>query len=185
MVGRFGDRVYKVLGIEKPEYVNPYVTDAELEALVRVFSGQNTSHADIICRDPQPLDGCLDLTHVVEPGLVRSVPDAVTDAVLATLKSVTADVDAELEPIKERRCETMREIVLRLVVRRAYVKASGVGVEKYMNAVRDAGLDDYLSVVKAALSVLDQLENLVGASDPTLRITLRKLQIRKEKEDRK
>lgn len=205
LVGMFGDRVYKLLGIAKPT-PKLYIPADEQARLDRVFGSNGVPEivnapdhvapakrgpepvpvpaGYVVAREPQPLDGCLDLTTVVDPGVTKAVPGHVTDAVLATLKSVTADVDAELEPIKERRCETMREIVLRLVVRRAYVKASGVGVEKYVNAVRDAGLDDYLSVVKAALSVLDQLENLVGASDPTLRITLRKLQIRKEKEDR-
>lgn len=182
LVGRFGDRVYKVLGIQKPAYVNPYLTDAELESMVRVFSAQNMSPAALFCRDPQPLDGCFDLTHVVEPGLVRAVPDDVTDAVLATLKSVTADVDVELESIQERRGETMREIVLRIVVRRAYAKAKGAGAEKFVAAVRDSKLDSYIDVVKAAIDVLDKIEDLLGASDPTLRVTLRKLQIRKEKE---
>lgn len=204
LVGMFGDRVYELLGIAKPT-PKLYIPADEQAKLDRVFGSNGVPEivnapdhvapakrgpepvpaGYVVAREPQPLDGCLDLTTVVDPGVTKAVPGHVTDAVLATLKSVTADVDAELEPIKERRCETMREIVLRLVVRRAYAKASGVGVDKYLNAVRDAGLDDYLSVVKAALSVLDQLENLVGASDPTLRITLRKLQIRKEKEDRK
>lgn len=204
IVGRFGDRAYKVLGIAKPT-PKPHIPADEQAKLDRLFGSNGVPEivnapdhvapakrgpepvpaGYVVAREPQPLDGCLDLTHVVEPGVIKSVPADVTGSVREALDSVTADVDAELEPIKERRCETMREIVLRLVVRRAYAKASGVGVEKYMNAVRDAGLDDYLSVVKAALSVLDQLENLVGASDPTLRITLRKLQIRKEKEDRK
>lgn len=198
LVGMFGDRVYKLLGIAKPT-PKLYIPADEQARLDRVFGSNGVPEivnapdhvapakrgpepvpaGYVVAREPQPLDGCLDLTTVVDPGVTKAVPGHVTDAVLATLKSVTADVDAELEPIKERRCETMREIVLRLVVRRAYVKASGVGVEKYLNAVRDAGLDDYLSVVKAAMSVLDQIENLVGASDPTLRITLRKLQIRK------
>ena len=205
LVGRFGDYVYRLLGIPKPTPM-PHIPEAERESMDRVFGRHavltlstvpddpvivtpkqpvQVPPGQVSLRSPQPLDGCLDLTHAVDPGIVRSVPDDVTDAVLAALKSVTADVDAELEPIQERRRETMREIVLRIVVRRAYTKAKGVGADKYVNAVRDGKLDSYVDVVKAAIDVLDMLEDLLGASDPTLRVTLRKLQIRKEKGDRR
>lgn len=203
LVGRFGEYVYRLLGIQKPTPM-PHIPEAERNIMDRVF-GKHTvpgmvpddpvvvkpkqpeqvPPGQVSLRAPQPLDGCLDLTHAVDPGIVRSVPGDVTDAVLAALKSVTADVDAELDPIQERRGETMREIVLRIVVRRAYVKAKGVGAEKYVNAVRDGKLDSYIDVVKAAIDVLDKIEDLLGASDPTLRIALRKLQIRSEKGDRK
>ena len=188
LVGTYGPRVYRELGIPDPNQAPPpplFTTqlpeidlstpvDPEKLKIASIAGGDPVTPTQI----PEPLDDCFAVFKIQVPEAEHGTRKRCLEAIEDLAEAVEIAV-AEID-VKASRKRTLLQVVLPLAIKRAWF-ATPESDRRYVQCVRDHGLDDVRRLAGACLTTIKNIHTLTGVDDAILCAALRAV----AKKDRK
>lgn len=188
LVGTYGPRVYRVLGIPDPNQAPPpplFTTqlpeidlstpvDPEKLKIASIAGGDPVTPTQI----PEPLDDCFAVFKIPVPEAEHGTRKRCLEAIEDLAEAVEIAV-AEID-VRASRKRTLIQVVLPLAIKRAWF-ATPESDRRYVQCVRDHGLDDVSKLALACLQTIKNIHTLTGVDDAILSAALRAV----AKKDRK